>query len=60
MSRDDPDRGKKIEERVRFDAIRYANCWEDADILMTALEPAAGKRILSIASAGDNSLALLA
>ena len=40
MSRDDPDRGKKIEERVRFDAIRYANCWEDADILMTALEPA--------------------
>jgi S-adenosylmethionine-diacylglycerol 3-amino-3-carboxypropyl transferase len=50
----------RIDGRVSFDLIRYANCWEDADILVEALEPLAGKRILSIASAGDNVLALLA
>src|SRR5205814_8059337 len=40
--------------------IRYAQCWEDADILLEALEAGPGKRCLSIASAGDNTLALLA
>ena len=49
-----------IDERADFGIIRYANCWEDADVLCAALEPAPGKRFLSIASAGDNSLALLA
>jgi len=49
-----------IEERASFDLIRYANCWEDADILCEALRPGEGKRCLSIASGGDNSFALLA
>jgi len=49
-----------LEDRVAFDFIRYANCWEDADVLCLALQPCRGKRILSIASAGDNTLALLA
>ena len=49
-----------IEARTRFNFVRYANCWEDADILVDALQAGPGKRILSIASAGDNSLALLA
>jgi S-adenosylmethionine-diacylglycerol 3-amino-3-carboxypropyl transferase len=49
-----------IQERADFGIVRYANCWEDADLLLTALEPAPGKRILSIASAGDNALALAA
>jgi S-adenosylmethionine-diacylglycerol 3-amino-3-carboxypropyl transferase len=40
--------------------IRYAQCWEDADILLEALQPGPGKRCLSIASSGDNTLALLA
>jgi S-adenosylmethionine-diacylglycerol 3-amino-3-carboxypropyl transferase len=40
--------------------IRYAQCWEDADVLVAALEPGPGKRCLSIASGGDNSLALMA
>jgi S-adenosylmethionine-diacylglycerol 3-amino-3-carboxypropyl transferase len=40
--------------------IRYAQCWEDADILVEALQPGLGKRCLSIASGGDNTLALLA
>ena len=49
-----------IEERARFDEVRYANCWEDADVLCAALRPAPGKRFLSIASGGDNSFALVA
>src|SRR5437868_2310437 len=48
-----------IDERADFGIIRYANCWEDADVLVAALRPGTGKRILSIASAGDNALALL-
>jgi S-adenosylmethionine-diacylglycerol 3-amino-3-carboxypropyl transferase len=47
-------------ERADFSGIRYAQCWEDADVLLEALEPGPGKRCLSIASAGDNTLALLA
>lgn len=50
----------QLEDRVQFDFIRYANCWEDADILYEALQPAPGKRILSIASGGDNCFALAA
>ncbi|MGV2481690.1 UNVERIFIED_CONTAM: DUF3419 family protein, partial [Salmonella enterica subsp. enterica serovar Weltevreden] len=42
-------------QHVDFNLIRYANCWEDADILSEALDIPTGKRILSIASAGDNS-----
>ncbi len=49
-----------IQFRAGFDFVRYAGCWEDADILIQALRPGPGKRVLSIASAGDNSLALLA
>ncbi len=40
--------------------IRYANCWEDADVLIGALAPTPGRHILSIASGGDNVFALLA
>ena len=50
----------RIEQRVSFDRIRYANCWEDAQILIQALRPRPGMRILAIASAGDNVLSLLA
>ena len=43
-----------------FDFVRYASVWEDADILCEALAPVAPSgRLLSIASAGDNALALL-
>src|SRR6185295_12649459 len=50
----------RIEDRARFDLVRYANVWEDAAVLRAALAPAPGKRMLSIASAGDNAFALLA
>jgi S-adenosylmethionine-diacylglycerol 3-amino-3-carboxypropyl transferase len=49
-----------IAKRAAFDIIRYAQAWEDADILVAALRPKAGDTVVSIASAGDNALALLA
>ena len=46
--------------RTSFDFLRYASVWEDADVLCEALRPVAcDGRILSVASAGDNALALL-
>lgn len=52
--------GSPIEQRARFDRIRYSNCWEDADVLCEALQPLEGARVLSVLSGGDNSLALAA
>ncbi len=49
----------EIQDRAKFDQVRYANCWEDADILIQALDPK-GRHCLSIGSAGDNSFSLLA
>ena len=45
--------------RAEFSAIRYAQVWEDADILLEGLDIQPGQVCLSIASAGDNALALL-
>jgi S-adenosylmethionine-diacylglycerol 3-amino-3-carboxypropyl transferase len=47
-------------EHADFSAIRYAQCWEDADILLEGLDINPGDTCLSIASAGDNALAMLA
>ena len=47
----------------RYDApmtIRYAQSWEDADVLHEALAIGPGHVCLTIAAAGDNALALLA
>ncbi len=49
----------EVAGRADFSRIRYAQCWEDADILVEALNVARGGRCLSISSAGDNALALL-
>ena len=49
----------EVAARADFSRIRYAQCWEDADILVQALQPARGGVYLSIASAGDNALAIL-
>lgn len=48
-----------IATRARFYRIRYAQVWEDTDVLRAALAPKPGARLVSIASAGDNALALL-
>ena len=50
----------EIVQHANFAQLRYAQCWEDADLLLRALAPARHHRLLSIASAGDNTLALLA
>lgn len=49
-----------IHERAAFDFIRYANCWEDPALLREAMEIDPSTICLSIASGGDNVLALLA
>lgn len=52
-------RSSEIQERADFTRVRYAQCWEDAELLIEGLEPR-GRHCLSIGSAGDNSFALLA
>jgi S-adenosylmethionine-diacylglycerol 3-amino-3-carboxypropyl transferase len=49
----------EIADKAGFDAIRYAQLWEDADILCEALGPRPGGNLVSIGSAGDNALAML-
>lgn len=49
----------EVQARADFSRIRYAQCWEDADVLVEGLAVAPGDVCLSIASAGDNALALL-
>jgi len=39
--------------------LQYANCWEDADLLLKYIGNMEGKRVLSISSGGENSLSLL-
>lgn len=48
-----------IETRAAFDHIRYAQLWEDADVLTQALGDQKGGTLVSICSAGDNALAML-
>jgi S-adenosylmethionine-diacylglycerol 3-amino-3-carboxypropyl transferase len=45
--------------RADFSQIRYAQCWEDADVLLEGLNIQPGDYCLAIASAGDNALAML-
>src|SRR6478609_8677795 len=49
----------EIVQRADFSQIRYAQCWEDADVLLEALDIQPGDSCLAIASAGDNALAML-
>lgn len=50
---------KGIEDRAKFDKIRYANCWEDPVLLLKSFDIQPSSKCISIASAGDNSLSLL-
>lgn len=50
----------EIQHKADFSTIRYAQVWEDADVLLAGLAINPGDSCLSIASAGDNTLALLA
>ncbi len=59
--RTDKEQARKAVYRETGAARIHQGCvWEDADVLCEALSPIAqGGRILSVASAGDNALALL-
>ena len=49
----------EVARRADFSEIRYAQCWEDADVLLRGLDVRPGDDCLVIASAGDNALAML-
>ena len=51
--------GSEVQAKADFTGVRYAQCWEDADVLVEALDVQPGDVCLSIASAGDNAIALL-
>ena len=45
--------------KADFSFIRYSNCWEDTNVLLKALDIKKGETGISVASAGDNTLAML-
>jgi S-adenosylmethionine-diacylglycerol 3-amino-3-carboxypropyl transferase len=49
----------EIAARADFSIIRYAQCWEDADTVLAALDVQPGDVCFSIGSGGENSLSLL-
>jgi len=49
----------EIAGKATFDHIRYAQLWEDADVLTAALGDCKGGTLVSICAAGDNALAML-
>ena len=49
----------EVAKHAEFSAIRYAQCWEDADVLLNGLAIRPGDTCVGIASAGDNCLAML-
>jgi len=50
---------KKDDRNAETGEILQAQCWEDGDTLRRALDVQSGETVVSIASAGDNALALL-
>lgn len=51
--------GAEVASKAAFTGIRYAQVWEDADVLLEGLDIKPGDVCVSIASAGDNALAML-
>ncbi|MGD9173887.1 MAG: DUF3419 family protein [Desulfobacterales bacterium] len=49
----------EVSHKADFSIIRYAQCWEDADILIEALNIQPDHACMAIGSAGDNALAML-
>ena len=49
----------EVGAKADFSRVRYGQSWEDADVLLAGLDVQPGDTCLSIASAGDNTLALL-
>ena len=51
--------GTEIAAKASFEAIRYAQLWEDGAVLCQAIGPRPGATLVSMGSAGDNALSLL-
>ncbi len=51
--------GGEISYGADFTAVRYAQCWEDTEVLLAGLAVQPGDVCLSVASAGENALSLL-
>jgi len=49
----------EIANEADFSLIRYAQCWEDTDVVLEALKIQPGNVCFSIGSGGDNSLSML-
>lgn len=49
----------EVANRGNFSFIKYAQCWEDTDLVLKGMAIKPGDTCLSIASAGDNTLAIL-
>jgi S-adenosylmethionine-diacylglycerol 3-amino-3-carboxypropyl transferase len=49
----------EVAAKAAFDGVRYAQGWEDADVLLDGLAISPGDTCVSIAAAGDNALAML-
>ncbi|MFA7338682.1 MAG: DUF3419 family protein [Candidatus Obscuribacterales bacterium] len=47
------------QKKLNQNLIRYSQCWEDTDLVLNTMAVSPGDTILSIASAGDNTLSLL-
>jgi S-adenosylmethionine-diacylglycerol 3-amino-3-carboxypropyl transferase len=54
-----PDRASEIATQADFSIIRYAQCWEDADVLLQALDIQPGDACFSVGSGGENTLSML-
>ena len=57
MLRDDA--ASEVAARADFSIIRYAQCWEDTDVVLEAIAIRPGERCFSVASGGDNTLSML-
>src|SRR5688572_23831938 len=53
------DAASEISTRADFSIVRYAQCWEDADTILEALDVQPGDVCFSVGSGGENSISLL-
>jgi S-adenosylmethionine-diacylglycerol 3-amino-3-carboxypropyl transferase len=49
----------EVAAEADFSLIRYAQCWEDTDVLLEALDIRPGDACFSVGSGGDNTLSML-
>lgn len=59
MPQPPPEIRSEVAADADFSLIRYAQCWEDTDVLLEALAIRPGDACFSVGSGGDNTLSLL-